>query len=65
MTLNRYLKRKKMSPGDFAEWGGFTIYAVRKWIYGQRIPEDINKVKIAKLTKGAVPTNIWLKGIKG
>lgn len=64
MTLNKYLQSKKKSPWEFAEESGFSIFAVRKWLNGERIPRDINKVKIAKLTKNEVGPADWLRGFK-
>lgn len=64
MTLNKYLQRKKISPWQFAEQSGYSIFAVRKWLNGERIPRDANKVKIAKLTRNAVGPADWLKGFR-
>lgn len=63
MTLNDYLETRNIYYRDFAEKGGFSIFAVRKWLNGERIPRDRNKVKIAKLTKNAVTAQDWVENL--
>ena len=62
MTLKQYLAETDKYYRDFADEGGFSIFAVRKWLNGERVPRDANKVKIAKMTKGKVPVEVWIKG---
>lgn len=64
MTLNQYLAETGTYYRDFADKGGFSIYAVRKWLNGERIPRDLNKLKIAKITKNKVQPQDWLNGLK-
>lgn len=64
MTLKQYLRKESVYYRDFAEQGGFSIFAVRKWLNGERIPRDLNKVKIAKLTRNMVTAQDWVKGLK-
>ena len=46
----------------FAKQLGVTMYAVRKWLYGQRrIPDDI-KIKIEKITNGRVSIEDMVRG---
>jgi hypothetical protein len=62
VTLKEFLEETGTYYRAFAEEGGFSIFAVRKWLSGERVPRDRNKVKIAKMTKGRVPVEIWIKG---
>lgn len=64
MNLRTYLDKTKTSPSDFAKAGGFSIFAVRKWLYGERIPRDHNKLKIFKMTEGKVRAKDWVGGLK-
>lgn len=64
MNLKQYLRESGIYYRDFASAGGFSIYAVRKWLNGERIPRDLNKVKIAKLTKDKVQPQDWINGLR-
>lgn len=60
MTLREYLRKNDISNQDFADQIEVSIFAVRKWLSGERIPRDKTKVRIARVTKNAVPTQVWL-----
>ncbi len=64
MTLNDYLKKKKIYYRDFATEAGVSLYAVRKWLNGERVPRDLNKIKIAKLTQNWVKPQDWVASLK-
>lgn len=57
-------------PGEdayarYARFGkqlGVTMFAVRKWLYGdRRIPDDV-KLKIVKITRGKIKLNDMVRG---
>lgn len=45
---------------DFAAEVGVTIFAVRKWLSGERVPRDKTKLRIAKATGDAVKVQDWV-----
>ena len=63
MTLKEYLDSKDIYYRDFADEAGVSIYAVRKWLNGERTPRDRTKAKIAKITKNAVKAQDWIDGL--
>ena len=46
---------------EAAELFGVSVYAVKKWLNGDRIPRPATQTKIKKLTKGAVSGDDWMK----
>ena len=49
-SLRRHLTRNGQSLVGFAEEVGVSIFAVRKWLSGERIPRDRTKLRISKVT---------------
>lgn len=64
MTLKDYLSKNGIYYRDFAEEVGVSIYAVRKWLNGERTPRDKTKALIAKVTKGAVQAQDWINSLR-
>lgn len=63
MMLRDYLQERGISNHDFAAEVDVTIYAVRKWLNGERVPRDKTKAKIARITKNKVKIEDWLRGL--
>jgi len=61
MQLSRYLTRHKISTRKFAAKMGVSIYAVRKWRIGVRLPRPHHINKIKRLTEGIVTHGDWYK----
>jgi hypothetical protein len=45
---------------EFAAEIGVTIFAVRKWLSGERVPRDKTKLKISKATGDSVKVQDWV-----
>jgi DNA-binding transcriptional regulator YdaS (Cro superfamily) len=60
MQLKDYLRLEEESALEFAGRVGVTIFAVRKWVRGERIPRPATIMKIKKATKGAVTPEDWM-----
>ena len=48
--------------GRFADQLGVTMFAVRKWLYGQRRIPDDKKILIQKITNGRVTVSDLVRG---
>jgi hypothetical protein len=59
MQLQEWLSRHNISHEGLAKFLHCSIFAVRKWISGEREPRWEMREKIAKLTKGEVSPNDW------
>ena len=64
MQLKRYLSKSGEDPGVFSEKVGVTIYAMRKWLRGERIPRPETIMKIKKATDGLVTAEDWIANHK-
>lgn len=62
--LRVYLRQQGLSNQSFADEVGVSIFAVRKWLNGERTPRDKTKVKIARATKNVIKVQDWLNGLK-
>jgi predicted transcriptional regulator len=60
MTLNDYLATTGENHERFAKRANVTIYCVRKWLSGERIPRPENIRRISKITSGAVTSKDWM-----
>ena len=54
MTLNEYVKRKRLTHEQFAELVGCTRAAVTRWLSGSRAPSPAWVAVILRKTKGVV-----------
>jgi transcriptional regulator with XRE-family HTH domain len=57
MKLIEYLREQNLTDEQFAEQVGKSKWAVRKWMYGQRVPRHNEMQSIALLTGGKVTAN--------
>ena len=58
--LQAYLHAQNLTDADFGILVQRSRWAVRKWMYGQRVPRSAELVKIAAVTSGAVTPNDFL-----
>ena len=58
--LRKYLAKSESSMEGFAEEVGVSIFAVRKWLSGERVPRDRTKLRIAKATGDLVKVQDWI-----
>lgn len=61
MKLLDWMKANEMSDVAFAERVGRSKWAVRKWIYGQRVPRRAELLQILEITSGAVTPSDFLE----
>jgi len=59
MKLAAYLKKNGYTDAAFARKARLSIFAIRKYRYGVRIPRPKNMMKIKKLTANAVSEEDW------
>jgi hypothetical protein len=64
MRLQDWMEKTNTDIIETAKMFDVSVYAVKKWLRGERIPRDDMKKKIKKLTKGLVDGNDWIDGIK-
>lgn len=61
MTLREWMDKTDIDVFEAARAFGVSIYAVKKWLRGDRIPRDAMKAKIKKVTKSSVTGDDWVK----
>lgn len=61
MKLIDYLRTKEIPDHEFAATVGRSKWAVRKWMYGQRVPRPAEMTSIAKATEGQVTANDFME----
>jgi len=61
MRLQDWMEKTNTDIEATAKMFGVSIYAVKKWLRGDRIPRDAMKAKIRKITKGAINGNDWIE----
>lgn len=59
MKLSAYLREKGFTDAAFAKKARLSIYAIRKYKYGKRIPRPKNMLRIKKVTANAVTEQDW------
>jgi len=64
MRLQDWMEKTDTDIIETARMFGVSVYAVKKWLRGDRIPRDDMKRKIRKLTKGLVDGNDWIEEIR-
>jgi DNA-binding transcriptional regulator YdaS (Cro superfamily) len=60
MKLLDYLKKQNIADHAFAETVGRSRSAVRKWMYGQRIPRPAEMLAIKEATDGKVTADDFM-----
>jgi transcriptional regulator with XRE-family HTH domain len=60
MTLREWMDRTNIDVLEASRAFGVSVYAVKKWVTGERMPRAANLAKIRKVTKGAVNGNDWI-----
>lgn len=60
MTLAEFMKANSLTDVLLAEQLNCSAGAVRKWLYGERIPRAEQMRKIVELTAGSVTPNDFL-----
>lgn len=61
MQLRTYLEGTGTSVREFADLTGVTIFAVRKWLNGERTPKTRTVKLIDQITSGKVSLDDWGK----
>lgn len=63
MTLSDWMTAKNISADELSRvlGDGASIFGIRKWLQGQRVPRKAMQLKIRKLTKGSVTPNDWIQ----
>ena len=60
MRLIEWMTKSDTDIEDTARMFEVSIFAVKKWLNGERIPRYKMKAKIKRLTKGAVTGDDWI-----
>ena len=58
--LRKHLSRDGHSLVGFAMEVGVSIFAVRKWLSGERVPRDKTKLRISKVTGDTIKVQDWI-----
>lgn len=61
MDLRKWMDVKNIDVFEAARAFGVSIYAVKKWLNGERTPRSATQLKIKKITKGDICPNDWIK----
>lgn len=61
MNLRAWLDKSNMDVLEAAKTFGVSVFAVKKWLKGERTPRGPMQIKIKKMTKGQVDGNSWMK----
>ncbi|CAL8981842.1 hypothetical protein RHODGE_RHODGE_04007 [Rhodoplanes serenus] len=60
MKLLDYMRREGVDDEALAaRLGSVTAFAVKKWKYGERIPDALTIVRLEEITGGAVTLRDW------
>lgn len=60
MKLIEWLQKTDRDIDSAAQDFGVSIFAIRKWLRGERIPRPQTQVKIKRITKGLVTSEDWM-----
>ena len=63
MTLKDWLAKNEISNKTAAKHFGCSIYAIRKWLRGERIPRPKMQNTIKRVTGGAVTGDDWIASL--
>jgi hypothetical protein len=61
MTLREWMEKLDVNIDEAAKSFGVSIYAVKKWLSGERIPRPTHQRKVKKITRGDVTPTDWIK----
>lgn len=61
MTLREWMDKLDITIDEAARSFDVSIFAVKKWLNGQRIPRPTAQRKIKKITRGDVTPADWIK----
>lgn len=60
MKLLDYMRRENIDDEALAaQVGSVTAYAVKKWKYGERVPDALTIVRLEEITGGEVTLRDW------
>ena len=60
MKLREWMDKTDIDVFEAARAFGVSIYAVKKWLTGERIPRDAMKARIKRVTKGQITGDDWV-----
>ena len=60
MTLIDWMRKTDIDVFEAARAFGVSIYAVKKWLNGDRTPRPKMQAKIKKVTKGQITGDDWM-----
>lgn len=60
MTLKDWMEKNDVDILQASESFGASIFAVKKWLRGERTPRPSMQAKIKRATKGAVTGDDWV-----
>lgn len=58
--LKTYLVANELTETEFARHVRVSVYAVRKWVRGERIPKPKSMLRIERITNGEIPISYWI-----
>ena len=61
MRLQDWMEKTDTDILATAKLFGVSVYAIKKWLRGERIPRDRMKAKIRRITRGAINGNDWIE----
>lgn len=61
--VHKYGKASGQAITDFTQQIDYSLYAGRKWLVGERRPRPDIQARIAKITKGKVTANDWIRRV--
>jgi hypothetical protein len=59
MNLRAWMDKVDIDVFEAARAFGVSIYAIKKWLKGERTPRPATQAKIKKVTKGDVTGDDW------
>ena len=59
-SLREWMDKTDIDVFEAARAFGVTIYAIKKWLNGERTPRPKMQAKIKKVTKGQVTGDDWV-----
>jgi hypothetical protein len=58
-TLRQWMDKTDIDVFEASRAFGVSIYAIKKWLKGERTPRPKMQAKIKKVTKGSVTGDDW------
>jgi hypothetical protein len=59
-SLRQWMDKTDIDVFEAARAFGVSIFAVKKWLRGERVPRPKTQTKIKRITKGSVTAEDWL-----